>query len=169
MSIVIGLNLCPFAQREYKQNKIRFNVSAASDEESIVKELVVELALLNKRDDIETSLLILPNALSDFLNFNDFLGFADELLQEMNLDGVFQIASFHPDYQFAGTGIDDPENYTNRSPFPILHILREDSLEQAIESHPNTSSIPDDNIELMNKLGNKHMASLLLACKNVND
>lgn len=168
-TVVIDLNLCPFAQREYQKNSIRFAVSDANDDEAIIEELALELELLNKHDDIETSLLILPNALSDFLDFNDFLGLADELLIKMKLEGIFQIANFHPDYQFAGTRSDDPENYTNRSPYPILHLLREKSLEKAIELHPNTDNIPDDNIKLMNTLGNKHMASLLSACENIDD
>lgn len=168
-SVVIDLNLCPFAQREYRQNKIRFKVSEAEVEEAIIEGLVAELLLLTKQDGIETSLLILPKALLEFSCFNDFLGFADDLLCEMQLDGVYQIASFHPDYQFAGTQVDDAENYTNRSPYPILHILREASLEQAIENHPNTDQIPNDNIALVNSLGNQHMSSLLNSCLNLND
>ena len=168
-SVVIDLNLCPFALREYRQNKIRFSVSKASSEEFILKELAVELELLSKGDSIETSLLILPKAFTDFLSFNDFLGFADQLIEEMNFDGVFQIASFHPNYQFAGTSPSDPENYTNRSPYPILHLLREDSLEQAIEHHPKTDQIPEDNIALMTKLGKQHMSALLQNCMSVND
>ena len=164
-SIVIGLNLCPFANAEYRKNSIRFKASAAAVIEEVVRDLIVELSLLNKSDDIETSLLILPNCLSDFSDFNDFMGFADELLQEMNFEGIFQFASFHPDYQFAGTQQDDAENYTNRSPFPIVHILRESSLDRAVEQHPDTSKIPQDNIELMNKLGSKHMISLLAECE----
>ncbi len=164
-SVVIGLNLCPFAQREYKRNSIRFKTSEAKDEQEIVRDLVVELSLLNKRDDIETTMLILPNALNDFLHFNDFLGFAEDLLQEMKLEGVFQLASFHPDYQFAGTHPDDAENYTNRAPHPILHILREASLAEAIEQHPEPAQIPDDNIRLMQSLGSRHMQALLQACR----
>ena len=168
-SVVIDLNLCPFAQREYRQNKVRFSISDAQTEEAIGNDLSAELRLLKEQNDIETTLLILPNVLQDFLMYNDFLGLADQLVDEMNLAGVLQIASFHPDYQFAGTKADDPENYTNRSPYPILHLLRESSLEQAIEHHPNTEQIPEDNIALMNKLGKQHMASLLSACTSLDD
>lgn len=163
-SIVIDLNLCPFAQREYRNNSIRFKTSSAEREEDIVRDLIVELSLLNKHDDIETTLLILPKALSKFGHFNDFLGFSDSLLEEMNFDGIFQLASFHPDYRFAGTQADDAENFTNRAPYPILHILRESSLDRAVNQHPDTDQIPLDNIALMNKLGREHMARLLAEC-----
>lgn len=164
-SIVIDLNLCPFAQREYRLKKIRFKVAQANNEQELVRDLVVELSRLTKRDDIETTLLILPHVLSDFLDFNDFLGFAEDLLDEMQLDGTYQLASFHPQYQFAGTNKGDAENYTNRAPYPILHILRESSLEAAIAQHPNTAQIPDDNIRRMQSLGAEHMQNLLNACK----
>ena len=137
--------------------------------QEVVRDLVVELSLLNKHDDIETTLLVLPNSLSDFYEFNDFLGFADQLIDEMHFDGVFQIASFHPDYQFSGTEKDDAENFTNRSPYPILHLLRESSLDRAVKQHPDTSQIPLDNIELMNKLGSEHMLNLLQQCQTVHD
>ena len=168
-SIVIGLNLCPFAEREHRKNKIRFKTSTAEVEQEIVRDLIVELSLLNKRDDIETSLLILPQVLSEFEHFNDFLGFADSLLREMNLEGVFQIASFHPQYRFSDTESDSAENYTNRSPYPILHLLRESSLDWAIDQHPNTDQIPLANIALMNSLGAAHMQSLLAACSEIDD
>jgi len=168
-SIVIDLNLCPFAQREYRSNKIRFKTSFADLEQEVVRDLVVELSLLNKHADIETTLLILPLALSEFEYFNEFLGFADSLVAEMNLEGVFQIASFHPHYRFAGTKADDVENFTNRAPFPILHILRESSLDRAVERHPDTDQIPRDNISLMNKLGSAHMRNLLDTCSTRDD
>lgn len=164
-NIVIGLNLCPFAQREYRLDKIRFKAASAKNEQELLPDLVVELSLLTKREDIETTLLILPHTLNDFLDFNDFLGFADDFLVEMHLDGVYQLASFHPNYQFAGTQVDDAENYTNRAPYPILHILRESSLAKAIEQHPDTAQIPEDNIRLMQSLGGQHMQNLLNACK----
>lgn len=163
--IVIGLNLCPFAKHEYRTKRIRFKESSARDEESLLQDLMDELTLLNKQADIETAVLIAPHVLTDFSDYNHFLGFVDTLIQEMNLEGVFQIASFHPHYQFSGTEPDDVENYTNRAPYPLLHILREASLEQAIDQHPNTEQIPDDNIELMRSLGTKHMSRLLDSCR----
>jgi len=111
----------------------------------------------------------LPLALSEFEYFNEFLGFADSLVAEMNLEEVFQIASFHPHYRFAGTKADDVENFTNRAPFPILHILRESSLDRAVERHPDTDQIPRDNISLMNKLGSAHMRNLLDTCSTRDD
>ncbi|GHA19945.1 hypothetical protein GCM10008090_32170 [Arenicella chitinivorans] len=160
-AVVIELNLCPFAQREYRSNRVRFKASDARNEEAVLRDLVVEMSLLTRRPDIETTLLILPYTLSDFLYFNEFLGFADQLLEEMQLDGVYQIASFHPQYQFDGTESEDAENYTNRAPYPILHILRESSLSKVIERHPDPESIPANNIQLMNTLGKRHMQLLL--------
>lgn len=164
-SIVIELNLCPFAGREYRSDKVRFKESLATTQEALLQDLVVEMSLLTRRPEIETTLLIHPGVLTDFAAFNQFLSFAESVIDAMSLDGVYQIASFHPDYQFAGTAEDEPENFTNRSPFPILHILREDSLEQAIDSYPDTSEIPERNIELMNSLGGQHMVKLLRKCR----
>ncbi|MBL4672073.1 MAG: DUF1415 domain-containing protein [Arenicella sp.] len=168
-SIVIDLNLCPFAQREHEKNSIRFKTSFAESERDIVTDLIEELLVLSKQQEIETSLLILPTALAEFEHFNDFLGFADSLLEKMNLDGVFQIASFHPDYRFAGTDRDDAENYTNRAPYPMLHILRESSLDWAVDEHPDTDQIPLDNIALMNSLGVEHMRKMLADCSSIDD
>ena len=162
---VIGLNLCPFPKREYLQKRIRFTQSPARSEQELLQDLVVELALLNKEPEIETTLLIHPDVLGDFDSYNQFLGFAEQIIESMNMAGEFQIASFHPNYQFAGTEVDAAENYTNRSPYPLLHILRESSLEEAIRKHGNTEQIPDDNIELMNRLGANVMAKKLEECK----
>ncbi len=159
--IVIELNLCPFAKREYISKHIRFQCSPARSEQELLQDLVVELALLKKSPEIETTLLIHPQVLQDFDQYNQFLGFAEQVIEQMNMQGIYQIASFHPDYQFADTEFDDAENYTNRSPYPLLHILRESSLEKAIEMHGNTAQIPEDNITLMNKLGAPEMAKRL--------
>ncbi len=162
--VVIGLNLCPFAKRELRNGKIRFSEASASTEEALLRELVVELSLLQRRSEIETTLLIIPGALTDFEKFNQFVGFAESVIEAMNLEGIYQLASFHPDYQFAETQADDVSNYTNRSPYPVIHILREASLERAIEQHPNTEMIPEQNITLMNELGLKQMQVLLESC-----
>jgi len=167
--IVIDLNLCPFAKRDYLQNRVRIIESPALNEELLLQDLMVELALLNRQDDIETTLLIAPHVLQKFDDYNQFLVFVDTLLIEMKLEGVFQIASFHPHYQFADTAIDDVENYTNRAPYPLLHILREDSLDKAIDQHTNTKIIPEDNIELMRSLGSAHMQKLLDSCRSSSD
>jgi hypothetical protein len=163
-SVVIDLNLCPFAKRELVANRVRFAATTARTEERLLMALEAELELLGGDPSIETSLLIHPDVLQDFYEYNQFLDFADRLLVEMKLDGVFQIASFHPIYQFGGTGPDDVENYTNRSPYPMLHIIREESLERAIESYPDIDQVPIRNVELMNRMGVEKLNSLLQAC-----
>jgi hypothetical protein len=152
-SVVIGLNLCPFARRELLHGRVRFAVSDATSEVRLLQALEAELEHLAEDAATETSLLVHPNVLQDFADYNQFLQLADGLLVQMRLDGVFQIASFHPDYQFAGTNADDAENYTNRSPYPMLHLLREDSLSRVIESTIDIDQIPLRNIRKMNQLG----------------
>lgn len=152
-NVVIGLNFCPFAKKELVKERIRFQVSDASSDEELLLELNSELEYLFAHDEVETTLVILPNYLQDFYDYNQFLDLADALIQQMDFEGEFQIASFHPDYQFAGTEQDDAENYTNRSPYPILHILREASLEKAIAKYPDVDKIPENNIELLKSLG----------------
>ena len=152
-TLVVGMNLCPFAKRELVKNRVRFVTTTATTQEQLLQTLQTELELLNTDASIETTLLIHPQVLQDFYDFNDFLSFADGLLLEMDLEGIYQIASFHPDYQFGGTHPDDAENYTNRSPYPVLHLIREDSLERVIADYPNVNDIPERNIELMNSLG----------------
>jgi hypothetical protein len=163
-SVVIDLNLCPFAKRELVKNRVHFSVSGATTEERLLTALEVELELIANNPLIETTLLIHPVVLQTFADYNQFLGVADNLLLQMKLEGIYQIASFHPDYQFAGTGPNDAENYTNRSPYPMLHLLREESLERAIVDFPDTGNIPVRNIELMNSLGGDKLRALLRAC-----
>ncbi|WP_354679726.1 DUF1415 domain-containing protein [Cupriavidus plantarum] len=152
---VIGLNLCPFAKSVYVKDQVRYVVSRAADEGALVDDLERELRWLAEADpgQTDTTLLILPDVLQDFLAYNDFLYLADSLLQSLRLDGVLQIASFHPQYQFEGTGPDDIENFTNRSPWPILHLLREDSIERAVEAFPDAADIYERNEATMRKLG----------------
>lgn len=150
---VVGWNLCPFARRELVNETIRFRVSEAEDEEALLLALAEEIQFLDRQSDVETTLLIHPRILSRFDDYNEFLGLAEALLADMEREGVYQIASFHPQYQFAGTQPDDPENYTNRSPYPLLHLLREDSLSDAVDNHPDVQQIPVDNIALMNRMG----------------
>ena len=119
---------------------------------------------LDKDPEIETTLLIHPHALADFADYNDFLALADALLVQAEREGVYQVASFHPHYRFAGTGEDDAENYSNRSPYPMLHLLREASVGQAIDAHPDIDAVPSRNIARMNELGRTHMKALLAAC-----
>lgn len=163
--MVVGYNLCPFAKRELVRNTVRFVVSEADTEEALLQDLQEELQRLVNEPAIETTLLIHPFVLSDFYDFNNFLDLADSVLIQLELEGIIQIATFHPQYQFGGTMPDDAENYTNRSPYPILHLLREASLESAIERYPDTEEIPARNIALMEELGVEKLKQLLKNCE----
>ncbi|MCP3689246.1 MAG: DUF1415 domain-containing protein [Gammaproteobacteria bacterium] len=165
-ALVVGMNLCPFAKRELVNNKIRFATTTSITKEQLLMALQAELNLLNTDSSIETTLLIHPGVLQDFHDYNQFLNYADSLLVEMGLDGTYQIASFHPEYQFDGTQQDDAENYTNRSPYPMLHLIREASLERAIANYPQVDQIPQRNIELMNELGQDKLEALLRSCEH---
>ncbi len=151
---VIKLNLCPFAKAVHLKNQIRYQVSSAKSAQELLHDLIAELKFFvaANADAIETSLLIHPNALLNFLDYNDFLDLTDAALEELDLLGVVQIASFHPDYQFEGTKPDDVENFTNRSPYPMLHLLREASVEKAVASYPDPENIPARNIENLKTL-----------------
>jgi uncharacterized protein len=159
---VIGLNLCPFAKAEHINGRIHYEVSDAKDGHQLMLDLGASLELLVNQppEKVETLLLIHPRAFDDFLDYNDFLVDAEEMLAKLNLEGVIQIASFHPHYQFEGTEPEDIENHTNRSPYPMLHLLREESLDRAVESFPDTDSIFERNIDTMKKLGLKRWQEL---------
>lgn len=152
---VIGLNLCPFAKAVHVKKQVRYVVSNATTAEALLETLMNELQLLSDTpaDEIDTTLLIHPFVLNDFVDYNEFLDVADAAVEDMQLDGEIQVASFHPEYQFADTDINDIGNYTNRAPYPILHLLREDSIERAVEAFPEASEIFEKNIETMEKLG----------------
>lgn len=153
---VIGLNLCPFAKAAYVKQRAHIVVSAATTPERLLEDLGRELEDLRDTDPAqrETTLIVHPQVLADFYDYNDFLDTADAALEALELDGVIQVASFHPDYQFDGTAPGDPENNSNRSPWPLLHLLREASVEQAIENFPDIDSVPDRNIATLRALGN---------------
>jgi uncharacterized protein len=159
--MVVGLNLCPFAKRELINERVRFIETQATSEEALLNFLTHELNLLVKDDSIETTLLIHPHVLQDFFDYNQFLDLVDALLKELNVEGVFQVASFHPDYQFGGTNLNAAENYTNRAPYPLLHIIREASLERAIDEYPDVNQIPERNVALMNEMGVSQLKALL--------
>ncbi|MEM9385684.1 MAG: DUF1415 domain-containing protein [Pseudomonadota bacterium] len=163
---VVGMGLCPFAASPLAQDRVRFVVSAASEEGALLVALQEEIAFLDRQPAIDTTLLIHPAVLQDFLAYNDFLDLADALLVDCDRDGVYQVASFHPSYQFAGTAPDAAENYTNRSPYPMLHLLREESVGRAVASGIDTNDVPVRNIQQMNKLGEKELARLLDACRS---
>ena len=152
---VIGLDLCPFARAVHLRNQIRYVVSEAETPEDLLADLIGELQALAAADPeaIDTTLLIHPRVLGDFLDYNDFLGVAEAAVEDLGLTGILQVASFHPRYQFAGTEPDDIENYTNRSPYPILHLLREESVERAVDAFPDTARIYEKNIETLRRLG----------------
>lgn len=152
---VIGLNLCPFAKSVHVKGQIHYVVSQATDAEGVAMDLHRELEALaeispEKRD---TTLLILPQALQDFLDFNDFLEIADAMVEELDLGGILQVASFHPLFQFEGTDVDDVTNCTNRAPYPTLHLLREDSIDKAVEAFPEAEMIYERNMKVLEDMG----------------
>ena len=159
---VIGLNLCPFAKAVYVKNQVRLVVSHARHADDLLEELDRELDLLvtTPASEIDTTLLIHPTLFEDFLDFNDFLEVAEGVVDEHELEGVVQLASFHPRFQFDGTEPDDIGNYTNRAPFAILHLLREDSVERAVEAFPQADAIFDANIATLEKLGHSGWKAL---------
>ena len=159
---VIGLNLCPFAKAVHVKGQIHYAVSDAQTPQDLLKDLTTELIALLALDASvrDTTLLIAPECLADFLDFNDFLADADQLLVDLELDGVLQIASLHPKYQFAGTREDDITNFTNRSPYATLHLLREDSIDRAVQAFPEAESIFEKNMQTMKRLGPEGWAAL---------
>jgi uncharacterized protein len=154
-TFVLGLNLCPFARHPFKNGKIRYTIFNGEDGEQLAETLVRELAYISQTPPSvsETTLIIIPDILKDFHEYLDFLDLAEDIVAEFELEGVIQVASFHPDYQFEDTLVTDAENYTNRSPYPMVHLLREDSVTRAIEAFPEVGDIPAQNIETMNTLG----------------
>ncbi|MDI1258215.1 DUF1415 domain-containing protein [Aquabacterium sp.] len=154
---VIGLNLCPFAKAVQIKQQIRYVVSEATNEEALLADLLHELQFLQSAnpEEVETTLLIHPGVLTDFLDYNDFLEVADAAVGELDLEGELQVASFHPDYQFAGSDADDIDNFSNRSPYPTLHLLRESSIDKAVESFPDAANIYEHNIETLRALGHE--------------
>ena len=152
---VIGLNLCPFAKGVHIKDQIRYFVSHAQTDEELLQDLIAELEVLAEAnpEKIDTTLLIHPFVMQDFLDYNDFLDVADATLEDRDLDGILQIASFHPEYQFEDTHLDDIENFTNRSPFPTLHLLREESIDRAVEAFPEAEDIYEKNMATLRSLG----------------
>jgi hypothetical protein len=159
---VIGLNLCPFAKSVHVKGQVHYAVSQANNPKDLLADLIYELNELVALDPIarDTTLLIAPDCLNDFLDFNDFLAEADQALVDLDLDGVLQIASLHPQYQFAGTAVDEITNFTNRSPYPTLHLLREDSIDRAVAAFPDAESIYEVNMRTMERLGPEGWAAL---------
>jgi hypothetical protein len=154
-SAVIGLNLCPFAKAVHVRGQVRYVLSTARDEEALLADLLHELEWLYDADpeQVETTLIVHPHVLEDFLDYNQFLELADAAVSELDLDGEIQVASFHPDYQFAGTAADDMGNFSNRAPYPTLHLLRELSVARAVAAFPDAARIYERNIDTLRALG----------------
>lgn len=167
---VIGLNLCPFAKGVHTKGQVHCAVALTTNPDEVLDLLREEMAALvaTAEQERDTTLLILGNCLHDFLDFNDFLGRAEALLEEMELDGTLQIASFHPQFQFAGTDADDVTNCTNRSPYPTLHLLRESSIDRAVEVFPEAETIFERNMEVLETLGAQGWAQLKVGASSGN-
>jgi len=162
---VVGLNLCPFARPLLASKALRVTVCEANDDEGVAKALLDEVELIQKTSESEvaTTLVVFPNALEKFDDYLAFLMGAEGLLDEMDLAGVLQLASFHPDYQFAGEPIEAASHFTNRAPFPMIHLLREDMVTRALETYPNPEQIPERNIQKLEDLGRKRLQQMLTA------
>ena len=150
---VIKLNLCPFAQREMDKGSVRVQASEAETVDSALIDLMVEIELLSLNSDIETTLLVFPSCFADFFDYLDFIDLAEAMLLANGQEGIYQVATFHPDYCFADTNPDDVTNYTNRSPYPMVHLLREEQIEKAIAHYGDTEQIPENNMACLRKLG----------------
>jgi hypothetical protein len=160
VDVVVGCNFCPFAAREIKRGSIHYEVVSSDAIESSLSKLMVAFQQLDSDKAIETTLLIFPDSFADFTDYLHLVAAAEELVENEGYEGVYQVASFHPAYLFDGSDDRDPANYTNRSPYPMLHILREESLTEAIDNHPDTEVIPERNIEYARKKGLSHMQLL---------
>jgi len=167
LQAVVGLNLCPFAKSVVVKELVRYRVCDASEPADVLAMLRDELLHLAQADaaQLDTTLLIAPRLLPDFLDFNDFLADCDQVLCDLALDGVLQIADFHPRYQFGGVDEDDMGNFTNRAPYPTLHLLREDSIDRAVEAYPDASAIFERNIALLHELAPEGWARLGISAR----
>jgi hypothetical protein len=164
--VVIGLNFCPFANKEYKNDTIRYQVSSSKDMSEVMMQLFEECVFLDLNEETSTTLLILSEGFQDFEEYLFLVDLCEKLLRKQKYEGVYQIATFHPEYVFEGEDPLDPANFTNRSIYPMLHLLREEQLEDAIENFPDTELIPEKNIEVARKLGLEKLKALRAACHN---
>lgn len=166
--VVVGLNLCPFAAKEVKNNTIKYVVLNTTDVPDILEAVYEECEFLDANTETETTLIIFPNATPDFEDYLDMLSLAEDLLEAEEYEGVYQIASFHPEYCFEDSDENDAANFSNKSPYPMFHLLRENSIDEAVEKYPNTEAIPDKNVELLRSKGLEYMKKLRDAClKNI--
>ncbi len=164
-NIIIQHDFCPFAKRELLRNSIRYYLNESSNTEDTLHNLMDEFIFLDRHPETETTLFIIPQGFDDFDDFLDLVEIANALLEEQHYSGVYQLANFHPDYCFYGSDNNDPANYTNRSPYPLLHLIRENSLERAIANHPDPKGIPARNISYAKELGLKKLQAELEATK----
>jgi hypothetical protein len=160
-NIVVGLNFCPFAKREIRKNAVRYVLAESTEMADALAQLMDECAFLDANPTTETTLLIFPEGFEEFYDYLELHSLAEDLLAEHDYEGVYQIASFHPEYCFAGADSDDAANYTNRSPYPMLHLLREASLDVAIDNYPDIDSIPESNMQKARSLGIAYFKSEL--------
>lgn len=160
--VVIGLNLCPFAGKPTSENRVRIIISSADDDEILLQDLQREMELLDEKTarEIETTLVVVPNHLQDFFDYNQFLNWAEKMIKRNGWTGVYQLATFHPDYCFAGAEPEDAENLTNRSPYPILHIIREASLEKALQYYDGIDDVPENNKKRVEALSEEERGRL---------
>ncbi len=161
---VIGLNFCPFASQSFFENRILYQTVFNSNLNKSLESFIKVCNSLSELSEIETAFLIFPDNFSNFQDYLDLVDLAERLLNKEGLEGIYQIASFHPLYIFAETEMDDPSNYTNRSPYPMIHVLREDSIERALDKYPHPEQIPKRNISKTHQLGLEHLKSLLKSC-----
>ena len=168
-SVVIGLNFCPFARRALESGRIHFQVGHDVDIEHALHSVVEECQRLDTCPEIETTLLIFARSCEEFDDYLELLDMANSLLASLGYDGTYQLASFHPDYCFAGETPENAANYTNRSPYPMLHLLRESSISKALEMHPNPEVIPERNINIARESGVEQMKSMLEKCRQVGE
>lgn len=160
--VVIGLNLCPFAAKPQRNKQIKIHVSQAQSEEELLQDILDQLLELDTKEpeELETTLVAIPNLLHDFTDYNFFIDWVEALIRQQDWEGIFQVATFHPDYCFAGTQPDDDENLTNRSPYPIFHLIREESMEKVLKHYPNPEFIPDVNIKRVCQLTDQQRKAL---------
>lgn len=163
-SVVIACNFCPFAAREVKRGTIHYEVLQSEDEKQVLKATLALMQLLDANEQIETALLILPKGFEHFEYYLNLVEAAQQLLEENDYEGIYQLASFHPGYLFAGSNENDPANYTNRSPYPMLHFLREESVSKAIDHYPDIDKVPHKNIAFAQSKGLSYMQQLLAQC-----
>lgn len=164
---IVTLNVCPFAKREVEKESVRCVVVRSKKIDVALEELMSEVQWLDERPETETTLLVFPTMFKDFHRYLDFVETAENLMFDQGCEGVYQLATFHPDYCFSGADSDDVSNYTNRSPYPMLHILREDSLDKAIEFYGDTTGIPNQNIRKMETLGKHELDNIFTLCMKV--